>query len=63
MSLRGVSTRQSGANPAIRCNLLFFKEKNKRISSAIGASKTIPRDYSSFNTKLETLNLKQKKTI
>jgi hypothetical protein len=26
-----------GANPAIRYNLLFFKEKNKRISTTIGA--------------------------
>jgi hypothetical protein len=27
----------SGANPAIRSNLLLFKEKSKRISTSIGA--------------------------
>ncbi len=27
------------ANPAVRYNLLFFKEKNKRISTAIRAKK------------------------
>jgi hypothetical protein len=32
----------SGANPAIRCNLLFFlKEKNKRISTTIGAKNSV----------------------